>query len=154
MTCQRCKQEASVHLTETIDGRRRELHLCASCAREAGLELPESPPELALDTVLQGLIVSNVGELVGELAELTCPDCGLKFMEFRARGRLGCPNDYSVFARGLLPLVQRIHGATRHVGKVARHRPAAVQRLRLRTQLRAAIASENYERAAQLRDQL
>jgi protein arginine kinase activator len=154
MICQRCQEEASVHLTETVDGRRRELHLCAPCARKAGLELPEAPPELSLDAVVQGLIVANVGELVGELANLTCPECGIKFMEFRARGRLGCPNDYGVFARGLLPLVQRIHGATRHVGKMARRRPDAGQRLRLRTQLRAAIAREDYEHAARLRDTL
>jgi protein arginine kinase activator len=154
MICQRCEEEASVHLTETIEGRRHELHLCASCARKAGLELPESPPELALDAVVQGLIVANVGELVGELANLTCPDCGLRFMEFRARGRLGCPNDYGVFARGLLPLVQRAHGATRHVGKVARRPRVSSPRLRLRTQLRQAIAREDYEQAARLRDQL
>jgi protein arginine kinase activator len=154
MMCQRCQEEASVHLTETIDGRRRELHLCPACARKTGLKLPESPPELALDAVVQSLIVTHVGELVGELAELTCPDCGLKFMEFRARGRLGCPNDYGVFARGLLPLVQRTHGATRHVGKVARRRPAASRRLRLRSRLREAIAREDYELAARLRDQL
>jgi protein arginine kinase activator len=154
MMCQRCQEEASVHLTETVEGRRRELHLCAPCARKAGLDLPEAPPELALDAVVQGLIVAHVGELVGELADLTCPDCGLKFMEFRARGRLGCPNDYGVFARGLLPLVQHAHVATRHVGKVARRRPEASQRLRLRTRLREAIAREDYEQAAQLRDQL
>jgi protein arginine kinase activator len=154
MMCQRCQEEASIHLTETIEGRRRELHLCAPCARKAGVELPEAPPALGLDAVVQGLIVAHVGELVGELASLTCPDCGLKFMEFRARGRLGCPNDYSVFARGLLPLIQRAHGATRHVGKRARRRPPAGHRLRLRTQLKAAIAREDYEQAARLRDQL
>ena len=71
MRCQRCQKEASVHLTEPIDGQRRELHLCQSCARKAGLSLPESPPNLALDAVVQSLIVANVGELVGELAELT-----------------------------------------------------------------------------------
>ena len=46
MTCQRCQNEASVHLTETVDGQRRELHLCAACAGKAGLALPESPPKL------------------------------------------------------------------------------------------------------------
>jgi protein arginine kinase activator len=141
-------------LTEVIDGRRRDVHLCAPCARKAGVILPEAPPELALDAVVQNLIVTHVGELVGELADLACPDCGLRFMEFRAGGRLGCPNDYSVFARGLLPLVQRTHGATRHVGKRARRLPAARQRLRLRSQLRHSIAREDYEQAAQLRDQL
>jgi protein arginine kinase activator len=154
MRCQKCQKEASVHLTEPINGQRRELHLCQSCARKAGLSLPESPPNLALDAVVQSLIVAHVGELVGELAELTCPDCGIKFMEFRAGGRLGCPQDYRVFSAGLLPLVQRYHGASRHVGKVARRHESAGHRLRLRTQLREAIAREDYEQAARLRDQL
>ena len=154
MTCQRCQDEASVHLTETVDGRRSEVHLCASCAKKAGVLPAEVPPVLGLDSVVQDLIVAHVGELVGELAGLTCPECGLKFMEYRARGRLGCPNDYRVFARGLLPLLNRAHGATRHVGKVARNRPAAAARLRLRTRLRDAVAREDYEEAARLRDQL
>jgi protein arginine kinase activator len=154
MTCQRCQHEASVHLTETVGGRRREVHLCAACAEKAGVLPAEAPPALALDAVVQDLIVAHVGELVGELAGLTCPDCGLKFMEYRARGRLGCPHDYRVFARGLLPLLNRAHGATRHVGKVARVRPAAAARLRLRTRLRDAVAREDYEEAARLRDQL
>lgn len=154
MTCQKCRDEASIHLTETVDGRRREIHLCVPCAREAGLALPEEPPLLALDTILQGMIAAHVGELVGALAQTTCPDCGLNFMGFRAAGRLGCPNDYEVFARGLLPLLLRAHGATRHVGKVPRRRPAATPRLRLRAQLREAVAREDYERAARLRDRL
>lgn len=154
MTCQRCQDEASVHLTETVDGRRRELHLCASCAKAAGLLPAEPSVPLPLDSYLNSLILSHVGELVGELAGLTCPDCGLKFMEYRKRGRLGCPTDYATFARGLLPLLHRAHGATRHVGKVARRRPAAADRLRLRTRLREAVAREDYEEAARLRDQI
>ena len=154
MICQRCNNEASVHLTERVGGKRQELHLCMACARKAGLPLPESPPNLALDAVVQSLIVAHVGELVGELAELACPDCGIKFMEFRAGGRLGCPQDYRVFAAGLLPLIQRYHGATRHVGKTARPAAGAGDRLRLRTRLREAIAREDYEEAARLRDRL
>ncbi len=157
MTCQRCDDEATVHLTETVNGRRRQTHLCAKCARKAGV-LPKgeetTADELPLDKVVQGLILTHVGELVGELAGLTCPDCGLKFMEYRAQGRLGCPNDYQVFGRGLLPLLNRAHGATRHVGKVARSRPGASDRLRLRARLRVAVAQEDYEEAARLRDQL
>jgi protein arginine kinase activator len=154
MTCQRCHNEASVHLTERVDGRRQEFHLCTSCAREAGLVLPDSPPSLALDSVVQDLVLAHVGELVGELADLCCPDCGTRFMDFRGSGRLGCPSDYEGFSKGLLPLLQRIHGATRHVGKVARRRPEAGKRLRLRTLLRDAIAREDYEEAARLRDRL
>ena len=152
--CQNCREEATVHMTETVDGRRREVHLCAPCARKQGVLPSEAPPQLALDAVVQGLIKAHVGELVGELAGLTCPDCGLKFMQYRAGGRLGCPHDYAVFARGLLPLLHRAHGATRHVGKAARVRPAAGGRLRLRSRLRDAVAREDYEEAARIRDQL
>jgi protein arginine kinase activator len=154
MTCQKCQDEASIHLTETVNGRRREVHLCTPCARKAGLAPPEEPPLLALDAILQDLIVAHVGELVGALAQTTCPDCGLKFMQFRTVGRLGCPNDYEVFARGLLPLLLRAHGATRHVGKTPSRRPSPTSRLRLRAQLRDAVAREDYESAARLRDQL
>ncbi|HEX8203401.1 MAG TPA: UvrB/UvrC motif-containing protein, partial [Isosphaeraceae bacterium] len=79
---------------------------------------------------------------------------GLKFMQFRSAGRLGCPNDYEVFASGLSPLLLRAHGATRHVGKAPRRRPGPTSRLRLRAQLRDAVAREDYETAARLRDQL
>jgi protein arginine kinase activator len=156
MTCQRCHEEAAVHLTELVDGRRREFHLCVPCARKAGLVPAEAAPKLGLDQVVQGLIVTHVGELVGELAELTCPDCGIRFMEFRTLGKLGCPTDYEAFARGLLPLLGRSQGATRHVGKFPR-RPTVGSnrpRLRLRSEFRVAIALEDYESAARLRDQL
>ena len=157
MNCQRCKAEATVHLTESRDGRVREVHLCGRCARKNGLPVPDAPPELPLDSVVQGLIVAHVGELVGELARRVCPLCGLKFMEFRISGRLGCPNDYAAFDRGLMPLLRRSQeGVTRHVGKVPKRAagPEAARSLRLRAELRAAVALEDYEEAARLRDQL
>jgi protein arginine kinase activator len=154
MTCQKCREEASVHLTEAIDGQVREVHLCGPCARKAGLALEGPSPDLGLETVVQTLILAHVGELVGELAQCACPDCGLRYMEFRTGGRLGCPGDYDAFGRGLLPLLRRAHGASRHVGKVPRRRPKATDRLHLRAKLRAAIVREDYEEAARLRDRL
>jgi protein arginine kinase activator len=154
MMCQRCQNEASVHLTERVGGKRQELHLCVGCAHDAGLSLPDSAPDLGLEAVVQGLITTHVGGLVGELAELACPDCGTRDMDYWTDGRLGCPHDYRVFSKGLSPSIQRFQGATRHVGKTARLRPAAVARLRLRSQLREAVAREDYEEAARLRDQI
>lgn len=155
MTCQRCRDEASVHLTESVNGKIREVHLCASCARESGLTNAQPPPGLSLDAVVQTLILTHVGELVGEMAERSCPLCGQKYMEFRAQGRLGCPNDYDVFTPGLPTLLKRAHGATRHVGKRPARRPGgSLDRLRVRAQLREAVIREDYEQAARLRDQL
>jgi protein arginine kinase activator len=77
-------------------------------------------------------------------------------MQARATGRIGCPADYDLFRKGLLPLISRQHGATRHVGKAPRRSRVAADRARLRarSELRDAIALEDYERAARLRDML
>ena len=155
MTCQNCREEATVHLTESIEGKVREIHLCGPCARVIGLPSPQDPPPLPIDKVLLGLISTHVGELVGELAERACPFCGLRYMEFRTGGRLGCPHDYQTFHSALLPIVRESHGATRHVGKVPLRNPDASETrptLRLRAELRSAIDREDYERAAQIRD--
>ena len=124
--------------------------------REAGLGPPEPPPNQALEAIVDHLIVQHVGELVGELARTSCPLCGLRFMDFRAGGRLGCPNDYRAFGRGLGPLLRKAQGASRHVGKAPRRRAedAPAPRLRLRASLRDAVAREDYELAATIRDQL
>lgn len=154
MKCQKCRAEATVHLSEKVDGAVRETHLCAACARSIGAVAAAGSAAPGLDLVLHKLIAAHVDDLVGELARKTCPHCGLGYMEFRVEGRLGCPADYDCFEAGLTPLLAKSHGATRHVGKVAArgHRPS--ERLRLRCELRAAIAREDYEQAARLRDRL
>jgi protein arginine kinase activator len=155
MICQQCDLEATVHLTESVNGKTREVHLCSACARESGVLVSQPPPELGLEAVVQTLIINHVGELVGELAKLRCTLCGMKFMEFRTDGRLGCPHDYELFESGLLPIVLRSHGSTRHVGKRPKRRDAeANKRLLFRAQLRQAIEEEDYEQAAMLRDEL
>ena len=154
MKCQSCSQPATVHLTD-IDagGQKKELHLCQTCAEKKKLI---SKQELNLPAILQTLIGAHVGAWADELSRLTCPACGIKYMEFRAEGRLGCPNDYEVFRAGLEPLLQRIHRADHHIGKSPRHRrrTAGWQRevLELRRQLREAVEEEAFERAAKLRD--
>jgi protein arginine kinase activator len=153
MKCQSCSSNATVHLTDIVNGSKKELHLCQTCAEEQQFIKKQ---ELNLPEILQSLIGHHVGQLTDELAHLACPVCGIKYMEFRAEGRLGCPNDYEVFRAGLEPLVQRIHRADRHVGKVPRHRPSAAAQqaewVELRERLRQAVDSEQYEEAARLRD--
>ncbi len=154
MKCQRCSGQATVHLTDFVGGKKREIHLCQSCAEQQNLIQEQ---ELNLPAILQTLIGQHVGPLSDELARLTCPACGIKYMEFRAAGRLGCPHDYEVFRRGLEPMLERIQRGIRHVGKVPSRRlgaAAQAELLELRHQLRAAVDAEAYERAAVLRDQI
>ncbi|HLN32584.1 MAG TPA: UvrB/UvrC motif-containing protein [Gemmataceae bacterium] len=152
MKCQSCSSPATVHLTDIVSGQKKEMHLCQACAEHQHLIKQQ---QLNLPAILQTLIGHHIGQFTDELARLTCPACGIKYMEFRAEGRLGCPHDYEVFRNGLEPLLQRIHRAGRHVGKAPRHRrsaPLQVELLELRGRLQAAVDAETYEEAARLRD--
>lgn len=153
MKCQYCANPATVHLTDIINKQKRELHLCQQCAEQKQLVKTK---ELNLPAILQTLISQHVGPLSDELSRLTCPHCGIKYMEFRAAGRLGCPHDYEVFRKGLEPLLQRIHRSAKHLGKSPRRpQPSAsvvAELVELRGKLRNAVESEAYEEAARLRD--
>lgn len=155
MKCQFCSKPATVHLTDIVDNQKKEMHLCQSCAEAQQLIKQQ---ELNLPVILQNLIGQHLGPQMDELSRLTCPACGIKYMEFRAQGRLGCPHDYTVFRAGLDTLLYRIHRATRHVGKSPRKGVPAVDRLveivQMRRQLQAAVDAEAYEEAARLRDLL
>ena len=88
--------------------------------------------------------------------ERKCPTCGMTESELRRTGRVGCPDCYSTFADILNPYVQKIHGATRHIGTApaAPEQPKADPVADLKAQLKAAVESEDYERAASLRDEI
>jgi protein arginine kinase activator len=151
--CQCCTKPATIHLTNIEPGgQRQEMHLCEACAEKKQVV---SKQELNLSAILQNLIGAHVSG-ADQLARLVCPVCGIKYMEFRAEGRLGCPHDYEVFRVGLEPLLLRIHRSGRHTGKQPRLRRRPAERdqelLDLRRQLREAVEQEAYEQAARLRD--
>ncbi|HEX5269448.1 MAG TPA: UvrB/UvrC motif-containing protein [Gemmataceae bacterium] len=156
MKCQACANPATVHIT-TIEkgGQKKIVHLCQACAEKQQLVKQQ---ELNLPAILQTLIGQHVGPLSDELARRACPECGIKFMEFRQQGRLGCPHDYSVFRDEIEPLLEKIHRSARHVGKSPRRRPSdpagQAEVLALRRRLREAVEAEAYEEAARIRDLL
>jgi protein arginine kinase activator len=154
--CEFCPEPATVHITDMKRGKYRELHLCEKCAEKE--QSVKWQKQMSLEEYIKGVIAAYAGSLSGDLAKLECPHCGTKYMEFRAQGRLGCPADYTVFHKGLAPLLERIHGKVTHVGKAPRRGSAAPGRqselVRLRRELQAAVAQEDYETAAVLRDRL
>ena len=144
MKCQRCPKQATLHITEVIqpDGF-EELHLCEECAKKylypsakgkKGNGDPDDP------------------------GGKVCQACGIKFVEFRNTGRLGCPHDYDSFKDELIPLLESIHGEPKHQGKTPRRRPAEKaeqhELAKLRRKLQTAITEEEYEEAAKLRDRI
>lgn len=150
--CERCNQPATIHLCHPMAGKEPlELHLCTECAEKENLLVGK---ELQISTIVQKMISKFGGEGAEMLARLACPTCGMHYTEFRTQGRLGCPHDYEAFRLGLVPLLERIHTKTVHVGKRPKQRPRATMAevLTLRQQLRDAVQQEAYERAAELRD--
>jgi protein arginine kinase activator len=152
--CDKCGKPATVHLTEIAGGEKVEKHLCEDCAASEGITVKASLP---ISQLLEDFILQSAGQ--DETSELSCDVCGLSFSEFRQRGVLGCPNDYDAFAEALDPMLQQAQeGAVQHRGKLPRRGGEGQQKqaaaLRLRAELKKAVAAENYERAAELRDRL
>lgn len=154
MKCQKCHNQATLHITEILnDDQFEELHLCEQCANKY---LYESQQKGGPG---KGGPAESVREAEENLfGQHECPSCGLKFVEFRNSGRLGCPHDYQEFREELLPLLENIHGEARHCGKTPRRMPpnkeAQSELIQLRGRLKLAVQKEDYEEAARIRDQI
>jgi protein arginine kinase activator len=155
MLCQQCKkQTATVHLTDLVQGEKRERHLCEDCANSEGVVAKQN---ISINDVLNSFLMNQSS--VQELAKVKCPHCGISFIEFRNQGLLGCPQDYDVFGQALASVIGRAQdGQTQHTGKkpgeMVTVDPVQQERFRLLRELREAVEREDYEQAARLRDQL
>ena len=156
MICNVCgKKEATVHLTEIVNDQVTKLNLCEECAKEKGAEMEE---HFGLSELLAGL--TDMGSAVEPETAIAikCPNCGMTYQNFRKLGRLGCSVCYEAFKKELAPLLKRIHGSDRHVGKVPLKGGKTIKDTRtlqdLKLQLEKAIQTEEFEDAAKLRDKI
>lgn len=163
MECERCHQRpATVYLTEIINNQKRTMRLCEQCAREVQAESLGFLPQMNLHSFLASLLHSEFaapafGQAVVP-SPAKCSVCGIVESQFAKQGLLGCANCYNNFGDRLEPVLRRIHGTTRHTGKVPRRTGGKVrvtsQIERLKAKLREAISREEFELAAQLRDKI
>ena len=161
MKCERCSKPVSHHITD-IDrnGNWQEHHLCHEHAQSFLEESapPKGKPNVAemAKAYISQMAKNQASEPASE--KRSCPVCKMTFHDFRQTGRLGCPNDYVVFREELMPLLENIHDETRHCGKSPRRAPRDTKTqtslIELRNELKKAIAAEDYELAARVRDQI
>lgn len=156
MICEICgKKEATVHLTEIVNDKVTKLHLCEDCAKEKGVEMEE---HFGLSDLLAGL--ADLGQTIEPetAVSIKCPYCKFTYQDFKRVGRLGCGECYEAFKSQLAPLLKRIHGADRNVGKVPLRAGKTVKDTRtiqeLKMKMERAIQQEEFEEAARLRDQM
>ncbi len=155
--CQLCgKHNATIYFKGIVNDQTIKLHLCEGCAKKKGMVFPFGKSAFSLGDMVASL--SAVTGLGGALGTAVCKTCGLSYAEFQQTSQFGCSQCYSTFENLVGPLLKRIHGSSQHLGKTVRRTvrtAASVQELtRLKLDLHEAIRSENYERAAALRDQI
>jgi protein arginine kinase activator len=155
MLCDVCKcSDATVFLTQIREGKMQKVNLCDACSKEKGVE---DPTGFALADLLLGIGAAEEIEK-GAPASQKCPMCGFTQADFKKTGRLGCSVCYVTFAEGLGSLLKAMHKGTEHVGKLPQRAHLEVERddriRALNEDLQKAVAEENYENAAALRDQI
>ena len=156
MICDVCKtNESTVFLTQIVEGKMQKVNLCETCSKEKGVARPHG--------LCPGRSAARPGRGAGDRAAAggvaqRCPACGFSQADFKKTGRLGCAQCYETFGEGL-DLAAEGH-AQGH--RPRREVPARISRIleqenamkTLQRDLQQAVANENYESAAQLRDQI
>jgi len=133
MRCERCEREATIHEVIIHAGKKRERHLCESCANNAGLS---SDPHMPISKLIASFMLGPDGAdpdeedaavqpssepIAPDKPAVRCAGCGLTYAGFKETGLLGCPGCYDAFGARLGPLIERAHeGGCHHVGKFPR----------------------------------
>jgi len=170
MLCELCqKNPATIHIQEIIHNKKKSLHICAQCAAE----------KVEKDPILEGF---NLADMLYNLSDelelpfktedtkqekhdtakptLVCSECGWDSAKFRSTGRLGCAQCYLLFREMLMQGLGTMHKGTLHVGK----QPGApsdnetsrisLQIMTLQQEMNEYVQREEYEQAAEMRDQI
>jgi protein arginine kinase activator len=158
--CSVCKEKpATLFLTKiSSDNKKQDLNLCDACAKAKGLDSDPTAFLVPDADIMLGLGASQELDPMAGAVEIKCSRCGFSQADFKKSGRLGCPACYETFAEGLASLLKTMHKGTRHAGKA----PEAVRTSRetgdrlkqLQKKLNKAVETEDFETAANLRDEI
>lgn len=161
-------------LTQIVNGQMSELALCEECAKARGLFDPQSltfaekffPEEFKkqVDRIVRELTTADAEKQPAAVEDCdvitACPVCHFTLEDYRHTNRLGCPDCYTFLANELgteqdaevsadnaTPAQQNAaqQPATHTRGKSVKALEAELQR---------AVEREDYERAAELRDEI
>ena len=146
-------------MTQIVNNKKVVLNLCRACAEKRGIT---GNPLMQVPFPLAEILSSMMGETSEKrkvkTIESKCPGCGMTFPEFSKVGRFGCGQCYEAFRPQVSDLLRRIHGSTHHMGKQPTDKKevdsVVLEEKRLEDELKKAIAAEDFERAARLRDRI
>lgn len=176
MKCDICKQkESTIHIQEIINNNIKTIHICENCAKTYGFKSDIMDFGFNLFNIFSQISHNNDDkkqnesnaeksinfthkDILNEENKLICPQCGTKYDELLETGKFGCGYCYISFREQIKPIIRRIHGTIFHKGKVPnkyKNQIKIAKDLRgLNNRLKSAIKSENYEKAAIIRDEI
>lgn len=163
--CDECGvNEACYTVSVMMGGEVTQRRLCPDCMAKMNMNLSAGNVKKMLSAILSALTgqeesaAPEAPQVPEEESAIACERCGTTLGQFTKAGKLGCPSCYTAFREQLTPMLQQIHGRVQHAGRkptqdeAAQHRRTAYERLT--RHLEAAVACEDYETAAVIRDQL
>jgi protein arginine kinase activator len=175
MLCDNCKEnQANVKYTQIINGKKQEMNLCEECSQKLGItnmnfEMPITFSSFFGD-FFKEFENSSFMPMLKSKEELKCKNCGLTFEEFMNNGKFGCANCYDAFQSEIDPILKKIQGSNRHIGRLGEVKKAEKLNItntpdeqekeqksetqELKEELKKAVQEENYEEAARIRDKI
>ncbi len=156
MLCEKCgKNHATTHIKTIVNGVVKEKNLCGYCAANEGYN---SLSHNSLTEMLSS-VFGDALSAGAEKATTRCNCCGASFSDIAETGKVGCSECYKTFYSELLPYLKRVHGSTKHAGKVPNRAPLIVKPKEdtveaLRLKLNDLVRREMFEEAAVIRDKI
>jgi protein arginine kinase activator len=168
MICQECNQRpATLHFTKILNGEKAEYHLCEKCAQEKGdMFMLSGASGYSINNLLAGLLNMEPAfhnktkeDPFHQEETLQCDQCSMTFQQFIKVGRFGCANCYKTFEEQLTPILRRLHsGNSVHNGKIPERIGGSMHIKKnieeLKQNLKELIALEEFEKAAEVRDEI
>lgn len=174
MLCDNCgKREANVRYQENINGRKKELNLCEHCSKKLGIDKFDFSMPLDFSSFFGGFFEELENKqfmpLFDDIRTLKCDNCGCTFDDILKTGKLGCQNCYDVFEEQIRPVIRRIQGADKHIGRTGKVLNSKITTSnekeeapkketseldKLKEELKKCIEEERYEDAAKIRDDI
>jgi len=166
MQCDYCDNKATVYFTQIIDGKTIKSSLCEKCAAEKGVTDPEgflighfqamAHAEEELAKTSSGS--DSEGQPKVPVSTSVCKECGFSYEDLKKTGRLGCAHCYQTFREEITHNLAGMHKGVRHKGRVPAGMIEAFEQRQklevLEAKMQEAISSEDYEKAAILRDMI
>ncbi len=180
MKCQNCgENEANFRYTEVINGVKKEIALCDECRKKLGIQSLDFNIPIDFSSFFGDFLneydESSLFPMLTKPKQLKCDNCGMTYDEFMKEGKFGCSDCYNVFDSKIEPILKRIHGESKYLGRKGKI-PKVIEKnvgndalvvpstkseqnnesdiVELKKELKKLIKEERYEEAAVLRDKI